>query len=262
MAIAPGHHAFMADNSTLPGALSELGNPLQVHPPRAGAGRAGYFTIGVVLLILSVGPVVGILNPPQNNPPPQIVFFILMALFIALAVVVFGVGLFARTYTLMLFPDALAKTGGGETEIFRWSDIRDVFIYVHPIAGKHRLVTTDGRTLQIDSGVKDAKKLGEAVQQALFSYMMPAARKAFERGDTLTFGPLQIDQGFLHYKNKRLPWYEVSKMQLLYNAYTRSVQFEVKTRGAGLPWCSVKVQDIPNVDVFKALAEQKQAFTR
>jgi hypothetical protein len=252
----------MSNDFTVPSGLSGLGNPLQVHPPRAGAGRAGYFTIAAVLLILSVGPVVGILNPPQNNPPPQIVFFILMGLFIALAVVSFGVGLYSQTYTLTLYPDALAKSGKEELEIFRWSDIRDVYMYIHPIAGKHRLVTTDGRELQIDSSVKDGKKLGEAVQQALFHHMMPIALKAFENGNTLTFGPLRIDQGFLYYKDKRLAWYEVAKMQLLYNAYTRSVQFEVKTRGGALPWCSVKVQDVPNVDVFKALAEQKQAFTR
>jgi hypothetical protein len=83
-----------------------------------------------------------------------------------------------------------------------------------------------------------------------------------ERGDALTFGPLRLDQTFLFYKDKRLAWSEVAKMQLLYNAYMRSIQFEVKAAGAAfLPWCVVRTQDIPNLNVFKMLAERKKAFT-
>lgn len=51
-------------------------------------------------------------------------------------------------------------------------------------------------------------------------------------------------------------------MQLWYNPYTRSVQFEVKAGGSVLlPWCMVKIQDIPNLNVFKMLAEGEKAFT-
>jgi Family of unknown function (DUF6585) len=177
------------------------------------------------------------------------------------SLVFFILGIFSQSYTLISFPDALARTGGGAPEIFRWSDVRDVYTNVNPVAAKYRLITGDGRKLQIDTSVKDGNKLGETVQQALFDHMLPAAVDAFGQGGTVTFGPLGIDQNYLHYKDKHLAWSEVVKMQLLYNAYTRSVHFEVKAAGSVLPWCSVKVQDIPNVDVFKALAERRKPFT-
>jgi Family of unknown function (DUF6585) len=251
----------MPDDFRLPAALSSLGNPLQVHPPKALAGRAGYFTVALILLILAGLTVLAIVNPPQNNPPPMIVLFIVMGISLTAALVLFGMGMYSRSYTLILFPDALAQIAGDAAEIFRWSDIRDVYTYVSPAAAMYRLVTGDGRKLQIDKGVKDGKKLGETVRQALLDHMTPAALDAFQRGQTLAFGPLQIDRAFLHYKEKRLAWYEVTKMQLHYNPYTRAVQFELTAGGAVLPWCSVKAQDIPNLDVFKTLAEQMKAFT-
>ena len=47
-------------------------------------------------------------------------------------------------------------------------------------------------------------------------------------------------------------------MQLLYNPNMRSLQFEVKdTASVLLPWCVVRAQDIPNLDVFKTLAAEE-----
>jgi predicted DNA-binding transcriptional regulator AlpA len=255
-------HAITGD-FPIPEALTSLGEPLEVHEPKPGAGRAGYFTIAGILAILSGLTVIGIINPPQQNPPPPIVFISLMGVCGFLALVFFGVGLYAQSYTLILFRDALARTGASAPEIFRWSDVKEVYTFPHPVAGKHRIVAQDGRKLEIGASVKDGRKLGQTVQQALFDRMLPAAVKTFEGGGAVTFGPLRVDHAFLYYKDKQLAWNEIAKMQLLYNAYTRSIQFEVKAAGSALlPWCVVKTQDIPNLDTFKALVERKRAFTK
>ena len=170
-------------------------------------------------------------------------------------------GLFSQSYTLILFPEALARTGGEAPEIFRWSDVREVYTFVNPFAGKHRIVAQDGRKLEIDASVRDGKKLGQTVQKTLFDRMLPAAVKSFDRSETLTFGPLRLDQNFLYYKDKRLAWNEIAKMSSV-----QSPDALPAFRGEGrrfriLPWW-VKVQNIPNVDVFKALVERKRAFDR
>ena len=253
----------MTSDFPIPEALHSLGKPLQLHPPKASAGRTAYFTIAAIFAILSGLTVIGIVNPPEYNPPPPMILFVVMSVCGVFAVASVGLGLYSQSYTLILFPDALARTGGSAPEVFRWSDVREVYTFVNPVAGKHRIVAQDGRKLEIDANVKDGRKLGEAVQQTLFDRMLPAAARAFEGGETLAFGPLRLDQTFLYYKNKRLAWSEIAKMQLLYNAYTRSLQFEVKDAGSVLlPWCVVRTQDIPNLDVFKTLAERKKAFAR
>ncbi len=253
----------MTTDFQIPEALRSFGQPLQVHPPRPGAGRVGYFTIAGILAIFAVLTVIGLVNPPEHNPPPPMMFVALMSICGALAAVFVAMGLYAQTYTLILFPDGLARTGEKGPEIFRWSDVKEFYTYVNPFVSKQRIIAQDGRKLEIDASVKDGKKLGEKVQQTLFDRMLPAAQKAFERGETLTFGSLRLDQSFLYYKDKRLAWNEIGKMQLLYNPQTRSLQFEVKKVGTVLfPFCVVKTQDIPNVDVFKKLAEQKKAFTK
>jgi hypothetical protein len=254
----------MTADFQIPEALQSLGTPLRVYPPRAGAGRAGYFTIAGVLAILACLPLIGIINPPEHNAPPPMVLFIVMNVLGGLALASVAAGLFSSpSCTLILFPDALARAGAGAPEIFRWSDVKEVYTFINPVAGKHRIVAQDGRKLEINANVKDGKALGLAVQQTLFDRMRPAAVKAFEAGETLTFGALRLDQNFLHYKDKRLDWNEIAKMTLMYNAYTRSLQFEVKAAGSLLlPWCVVRTQDIPNLDIFKILAERKKAFTQ
>lgn len=255
---------LMTNDLPIPEALRSLGNPLQVHPPRAGSGRAGYFTAAVVFAILAGLTVIGIVNPPEHNPPPPVVLIAVMGVCLALALVLFGVGLYSpQSCTLILFPDGVAQTGKDGPEMFRWNEIKEIYTFINPIAGKHRIVTQDGRKLEIDARVKDGKKLGLAVQQTLFDRMLPGAVKAFEQGETLTFGPLRLDQNSLYYKAKVLGWNEIAKMQLLYNAYTRCFQFEVKAAGSMLlPWCVVKAQDIANLDVFKSLAERKRSFEK
>jgi hypothetical protein len=92
--------------------------------------------------------------------------------------------------------------------------------------------------------------------------MLPVAVKAFEAGETVAFGPLRLDQGFLYCRKKRLAWSEIANMELSYDARSLSTQFEVTAAGATLlPWCSVKTQDIPNLDIFQVLAERKRSAT-
>jgi hypothetical protein len=247
----------------LPEALRSLGSPLQVCPPKAGAGRSGYFIIAGICALLAGLALIGIVNPPENNPPPQEVLIGVMGVLGFLALVFAGIGIYAPpSYTVMLFPDGLARTGGPTAEIFRWSDVKELYLCVHPVAGKHRIVAKDGRQLEINASIKDGKKLGQTVQQALYERMLPAATRALDRGETLTFGPLGLDHSFLYYKDKKLSWNEITKVSLLYNAYTRSFQFEVKAASGLLPWCVVQSQNIPNLDVFKTLVERKRAFTR
>ena len=252
----------MTTDFPVPEVLSSLGTPLHMYPPKPGAGRTGYFTIAGVLILLAGLTVIGIVNPPEHNPPPPEVLIALMCIFGALAIVFFAIGVYAKSHTFILFPDGLARTGDRAPEIFRWNDIRELYIFPHPISGKHTLVAQDGRKLEINASVKDGKKLGETVQKTLVDRMLPAI-KTFDGGGELTFGPLCIDHTCLYYKDKRLAWNDVAKMQLLYNAYSRSLQFEVKAAGTVLlPWCVVKAQAIPNLDVFKALVERKRAFDR
>lgn len=253
----------MATDFQVPEALRSFGNPLEVHPPRAGAGRTGYFTIGTVCALLCVLTVIGLINPPGNHPPPPIVLVCLTGVFLGVTIVCFGAALYVQSYALILFSDALVRTGGAVTEIFRWDDVVEVYTFINPLAGKHRIVTRDGRKLEIDASVKGGKKLGEAVQQTVLDRVLPEAMKAFDAGETLTFGPLRLNQGFLHFKDKTVEWREVEHVSLLYNAFTRTVQFEARTANSlAMPWCVVPSQNIPNLDVFKKLVERKMSFTQ
>jgi hypothetical protein len=252
----------MTSDFAIPESLNSLGQPLQICPPKSGAGPTGYFTVAVVLVILASLCVLGIAHPPANNPPPPAVFYSLMGILAAAGVICAVVGFFAQSYTFILFPDALARTGSGEPEVFRWSDVKEVYAWINPIVGKHRLVAQDGRKVEINSSVKDGRQLGLTVQQTLFDRMLPMAEKSFQAGETLSFGPLRLDRNSLYYKTKRLTWDEIEQVSLRYNAHTRSVQFEVKTAGSVLlPWCIVRTQDIPNLDVFKKLVESKTKFS-
>ena len=93
--------------------------------------------------------------------------------------------------------------------------------------------------------------------------MCPEAEAAFDRGETLTFGPLRLDWNYIFYKDRRLAWNDVAKMWVGYNTHSHCVQLEV-TGGTSnmLPWCVVKAHQIPNFDVFKTLAGRMGAFAQ
>ena len=93
--------------------------------------------------------------------------------------------------------------------------------------------------------------------------MLPVATKNFESGQRVSFGSLALNQGFLYYKDKRLAWNDVAKIQLPYNAHTSlAVQFQVKAAGSVfLPWCVVRAQGIPTWMFLKTLVELKKPLT-
>src|SRR5215472_14079904 len=87
---------LMASDFQMPEALQNLGEPLQVHPPKASAGRTGYFTIAAVFVILAGLTILGIVNPPEHNPPPPMVLVIVMSVCGTLAVAMAGKGLYSQ----------------------------------------------------------------------------------------------------------------------------------------------------------------------
>jgi hypothetical protein len=139
--------------------------------------------------------------------------------------------------------------------------VTEAYSYPNPVVPKCRIVAGDGRRLENDAAVKDGKQLGQTVLRTIANRMLPPALESFAAGHTLTFGPLRLDRDFLHHKQKWIAWGDIGKMQLLYNAFTRPIQFEVSAaRSAILRWCVVKSQDIPNLNVFKLVAERQRPF--
>ncbi|HKE23675.1 MAG TPA: DUF6585 family protein [Bryobacteraceae bacterium] len=180
----------MATDFAIPEALRGSGSPVEVHTPTVGSGRTTYFILGAAFVLVSVLTVVGLLNPRTTLLRRSSLFRSR-----ACSWEERQFGSYTKSYALILFPDALVRTGGSSPESFRWTDIAEIYTFINPVAGKYRIVTQGGRKLEIDSSVKDGGKLGEAVQQTVCEHRLPAAMKSFDVGETLTFGPLAPQPG-------------------------------------------------------------------
>jgi hypothetical protein len=244
----------------IPENLRAFGAPQQIYAPRAGAGAAGFYAVAVVMAALCLGASVGIFNPPAQNPPPPEIFIGLVTVFGLCAFASLWKALYAETYVLAVYPEGLARIGAGKGEMFLWSDIGEVYDLVHPLSGKTTLIAKDGRELFIDASFRHRQELDEHVRKTLLEQMLPQKRRLLEAGEALVFGPLRLDKAALHYQGKSIGWERIARLGFGYNALSRCVQLDVVERGALLlPWCVVRAHDIPNMDVFNALAQEALA---
>jgi hypothetical protein len=105
--------------------------------------------------------------------------------------------------------------------------------------------------------VKNHKALGDTIVARVTERVLPEALRTFGKGGTVSFGPLSASPYLLTYKGKQMTWGQIDRLDVEFNAQTKSTQLEVRAAGGGwLPWCSVPVRDIPNLRVFLELADR------
>jgi hypothetical protein len=193
-------------------------------------------------------------KPFGANPPPREVMVIGGAAFVVGSLVLIGMALWVRTLVYLVFADALVRVRSGRWTIFRWDDIREVFEKPIGADSRYLIVLSDGRTKSIASIVKNHKALGDTIVARVTERVMPGALRTFEKGGTVSFGPLSVSPDLLTYKNKQVAWGQVTRLDVEFNPQMKSTQLEVRAGGGFLTWCSVPVQNIPNLRVFLELA--------
>lgn len=104
------------------------------------------------------------------------------------------------------------------------------------------LYSIRGKKIHIDDHIKDLSDLAQRIKAKIHPRLLPKMRAAFQRGETLHFGPVLIHQHAIHVREQDIPWEQISHLNV--GSGKLVIEFQSK-----LP-IRIPVGKIPNVELL------------
>jgi hypothetical protein len=174
-----------------------------------------------------------------------------------------------RDLRVQLLPDGLAMTKRGETISFQWADVTEVsqsivkqYVNGAYIATHHTYTVrlADQSKHTFNDSLRNIEELGSIIQREAGRHILLRVTQAYEAGQTVPFGPLNLSQSGIAKGNKSLPWNQVSgvdfdKGQLIIYVQKDSYTITdfILSKGKGKKWIALPIANIPNALVFAAV---------
>lgn len=158
-----------------------------------------------------------------------------------------------RKTRITVYDQGFAYSDGKTQAGLRWSDIAGVVKqFVHGRKGRVilRSVTVQGRDgtriVLNPNNISKGPVLAEYIQQKSLDYLLPTFLSAYENGQTVNFGPLQVSKMGLAMGDKSLPWDQVQTVNL------RGWYVGIN-EGVLKSWASIELSQLPNPNLLLAL---------
>jgi len=157
-----------------------------------------------------------------------------------------------------LYARGLLVSRGNQQATLLFEDVDEVWFEIgrlHSDQGAFlralRLVDFDGRQRRVPLVVEDALRLSKAILRGASLPLLLQARRALDRGETLTFGTTTIDRDGLSISGAAAAWKDIRL------ARVQPARVSFFQRRPLFPWRVVRLDRIPNPTVFAALVAQK-----
>lgn len=223
----------------------------------AAAGRQDLYTgLGLLALLLTLGPFA-----LYHTRRDQLVLgvCVLAALLVAnLAFIVYA--LLRGRQTIRYHANGLVFVKGAAREVVLWDDIEALRGCVPAtwsetnttifLGGPMTIEMKDGRKVYPTFDTEDADALQHIIHDEVLKRLLPPALEAIEQGETLKFGPFEIDREGLTYKGQSLSWDALEKF-----SFTPD-NLVVHQLVAKKPWADVRVDRVPNSNLLLELARR------
>ncbi len=106
----------------------------------------------------------------------------------------------------------------------------------------------DGRPIKLDEQINDLEELCARIKGKIYPKLLQRCREAFQNGDTLTFGPIKINNYQIAIKNKTLPWAQVKSLEPAGGLLR--LEYEENRRK------KIPVKEIPNVEILLQILQE------
>jgi len=161
---------------------------------------------------------------------------------------------------VVLHQGGLAHSHFGKRRLISWEGIESVkqAIIEHYMNGAHTK-TTYHYTLTLDDVTRlvctkyllqHVEKLGKRNMDQTTKVILPRARRAYNKGKMVDFGPLSVSQDGLHYGNSLLVWEDIQGVKL------KEGYISVSKRGKWLRWCNISASSVPNLLTFLTMVNE------
>ena len=225
--------------------VTTLGPPVRVYPSLGGVSVGWVFIVfGGVLLATAV--VLAITVNPFACIVPGLVGIIITIPGVANVLVVHA----GSADAVVQYEDGFAAQIGKRVIVFPWEEIASVVSNVvvskkGTAMSTYRITHKSGETVTLNTGIAEVKILIQPIKEHAHALLFPAMQKAYDQGETLTFGVVTVNREEIAAKGRRVSWSGVA------TAVIESGDLIVKPK-SGEP-LEVHVSQIPNVEQLAAL---------
>jgi len=105
----------------------------------------------------------------------------------------------------------------------------------------------DGKIIQQGTPLVNSRDMGIHIMREMTKIHLPQAKMAYEAGQTLTFGKINVNMQGINNGRELVPWNQIGRLT------TNNGIINIEKDGRVLKWSSVKAADIPNLSVLIAL---------
>ena len=213
---------------------------------------------GVLLLIGAAGAGYAFFttDPKATDREGMIVVAVLFA---AIGAPLLGIWLAQRGKIVEVYENGLVRLRGKTVKVTRWDDIDAVWqqitrnYYNGVYTGTtyvYTIQTRNGEKFKITNVYKDVESLGNIMQSEVTKRLLPPMVRAYQSGQTVSFGKLSLSPQGLIYKDKQLAWNEIKDLKI-----DRGYISVKKEGGRWSNWASVSAASVPNLLVFLAMID-------
>lgn len=161
-----------------------------------------------------------------------------------------------RSWSVYVFSEGFAFTRGSKLDALRWEQINSMLIsvvrrYMNGVytgtQHKYTIRTMDGKQIVLNDRITNVGQLGDSISSMVTRVKLPEVIAAYKAGETITFGPLSVNQQGVSNGKELIGWAQVKDIRLNKGIVT------VQKEGKWLNWSSAQVASIPNIFIFLAL---------
>lgn len=153
-----------------------------------------------------------------------------------------GLGQRRARWAYLIYPQALVLVEKKSTSIIRWDEVTAL---LSPRSlGDFQIATRDGRKFPIRHAVRDYQGLISYIHQRVTDQVVTPAKRALDRGQTVTFGPFELSREAICYKGKTLPWDQIAALYIQVGRGGRRLR--IRAAGSLFPWCYADIDSFPN----------------
>ncbi|HEX4206034.1 MAG TPA: DUF6585 family protein [Ktedonobacteraceae bacterium] len=181
------------------------------------------------------------------------IFYILIVIPIVALIWMFSALPYAnlRVYT---FAQGLVHARGQAIDAVRWDQIEAVWAKATRSRNSIQYIYTvrrggDGKTFTYRNHLQQVRNLGATIQQRLVQAQMPRVIPAYNAGQNIAFGAVNVNMQGLNNGKEMVPWSEVGSI------VNREGTLNIEKDGRLLPWKAIKVANVPNFAVLQALVQ-------
>ena len=134
-----------------------------------------------------------------------------------------------------------------------WEKYERIQYSIFPMKYEHavKLKLRDGVSIKLDRNLKDIGTLANLLHEGVTRVQLPIAINGLQRGATIDFIILKLNEKGITYNNKSISWQDIDKILV-----NRSGVMVQKTGKNWTSWANIKGYDLPNLRLFALLANE------